>query len=532
MRRALLAACAGAALAAAPLAPAARAQAPAPAPAGTLRVVLSSELTSIDPVLSTAAFVRNHGFMVYDQLFALDSQGVARPQMVESVTRSEDGLRWRFTLREGLAFHDGTPVRAADAVASIRRWAQRDVVGKALAAATAALEVEDARSFTLTLSRPFGLVTEALARPTASALFVMPERIAATPATTAITDPTGSGPFIMERENWRVGDRAVYRRNPAYRPRPEPADGLAGGKVVKVERVEWLAMPDAATAASALANGEIDFVEHPAPDLLPMLRRARGVTVGLINPVGSMAWLRLNHSQPPFNDPRLRQALLQAIDQKEVLQGMGIPAEDQIAFCPAYFMCGTPLESAAGATGLRNPDTTRLRAMLREAGYDGRPVVFLNGADLPLNNGATLVLAEQMKRAGFNVDVVTLDWASVTVRRNKREAPEQGGWNLFVTIANALDAGSPLSNLFLASPCEGGLPGWPCDAKLEELRRAWWEEADPAKRAALLDAVQARATEVLPYINAGQFRTNAAWRATLSGLLPATVPVFWNVEKK
>ncbi len=504
----------------------------APAPTGTLRVVLSNELTSIDPVVSTAAFVRNHGFMVYDQLFALDGKGLPQPQMVGAHTVSADAMTHRFTLREGLAFHDGQPVRAADAVASIRRWGARDVVGKALLAATASLDVVDERTFELKLSRPFGPVVESLARATGSALFVMPERIAQTPATTAITDPTGSGPFILDPGAWRIGDRTVYRRNPNYRPRPEPASGLAGGKVVKIERLEWIAMPDAAVAGSALTNGEIDFIEHPAPDLLPLLQRSRGVTVGLINPIGSMVWLRLNHSQPPFNDPRVRQALLHAIDQKEVLQGMGIPAADQVPYCPAYFMCGTPIESAAGAVGLRDADPEKARSLLREAGYAGQPVVFLDAADNPLNHGATLVLAEQFKRAGLAMDVQTLDWATVTVRRNRREAPGQGGWNAFVTIANALDAGNPLSNFYLASPCEGGLTGWPCDTKLEELRRAWWEEADATKRAALLEAVHARAYEVLPYINAGQFRTRSAWRSNLSGILAATVPVFWNVERK
>lgn len=501
-------------------------------PKDTLRVVLSNEMTTIDPVMSAAAFARNHGFLVYDQLFAMDSQGVARPQMVGEHVVSADAMTHRFTLRDGLAFHDGAPVRAADAVASIRRWGARDVVGKALMAATASLEVIDDRSFELKLSRPFGLITEALARPTASALFVMPERIASAPATTAITDPTGSGPFILDLANWRIGDRAVYRRNANYKPRPEPADGLAGGKVAQVERVEWLAMPDAAVAANALTNGEIDFIEHPAPDLLPLLQKARGVTVGLINPVGSMVWLRLNHSQPPFNDPRLRRALLQAISQQEVLQGMGIPDEDQVAYCPAYFMCGTPLETAAGASGLRDPDPAKVRALLKEAGYDNAPVVFLSGADNPLNSNSTLVLAEQFRRAGFAMDVQTTDWATVTVRRNRREPPAQGGWNLFVTIANALDAGNPLSNLYLASPCEGGLTGWPCDPELEQLRRAWWEEPDAEKRRALLDQVHAQAYESLPYINAGQFRTKSAWRSNLDGLLPTTVPVFWNVVKK
>jgi peptide/nickel transport system substrate-binding protein len=498
----------------------------------TLRVVLINDLASLDPVQSTAAFVRNHGFLVYDQLFAFDSAGVARPQMVETHTRSADGMEHRFTLRDGLAFHDGQPVRAADAVASIRRWAGRDVVGRALAAATASMEVIDEKTFTIRLSRPFALVAEALARPTASALFVMPERIAQTPATTAITDATGSGPFIFQANQWRAGERAVYARNPNYRPRQEPADGLAGGKVPMLDRIEWVAMPDPATAAAALQAGEIDFVEQPSPDLIPTLERNRNIRTIALNPVGFMVWLRINHTQPPFNHPAARQALLHLINQQEVLQAVGIRASEQVPYCPAFFFCGTPLESSAGAQGLREANLDRARALLREAGYSGQRVVFLNAADSPINNAATLTMAESFRRAGLTMDVPSTDWATVTQRRNRREGVEQGGWSLFVTVANVLDGQNPLTNLYLASPCEGGLTGWPCDAQLEELRRSWWEEGDPAKRQDILHRVHARAYEVLPYINAGQFRTLAAHRANVEGLRPTTIPVFWGVTKR
>lgn len=511
---------------------AAPATAQAPAPSQTLRVVLINDLTAIDPVLSQAAFVRNHGFFVYDQLFAFDSEGKPKPQMVDSYTASPDGLRYSFTLRDGLAFHDGQSVRAADAVASIKRWAQRDIVGRALAAATASMDVVDDKTFTLTLSRPFALVLEALARPTGSALFVMPERVANTPANVAITDPTGSGPFTFSTSDWRAGDRAIYRRNPAYRPRAEAPDGLAGGKVVKVGMVEWLAMPDPATAAAALQNGEIDFIEQPTPDVVPTLERNRQVRTMAYNPVGFQVWLRLNHTQPPFNDPRARQALLHIINQQDVLDGMGVRPSEQIPNCPAFFFCGTPLESRAGSTGLGAPNLDQARALLREAGYNGAKVVFLNASDSPLNNASTLVMADAMQRAGLNMDVPSMDWGTVTQRRNRREAPEAGGWNLFVTVANVLDGQNPLTNQYLASMGDAAPAGWPKDEQLEALRRAWWEESDTAKRQAILDQVQARAFQVLPYIPAAQFRTLSAYRSNIEGLRPVTVPVFWNVEKK
>ncbi|MFC0409618.1 ABC transporter substrate-binding protein [Roseomonas elaeocarpi] len=497
----------------------------------TLRMVLRNDLANIDPVASTATFARNHGFLVYDQLYALDSKGQPRPEMVSTHEVSPDGKTHRFTLRDGLLFSDGQPVRAADAVASIRRWAQRDVVGRALAAATDKLEVVDEKTFTLTLKRPFALVEQALARPTASALFVMPERIAQTPATTQITDATGSGPFIFEADKWRPGDRAVYRRNPNYHPRDEAPDGLAGGKVAGVDRIEWLSMPDPATAAAALQAGEIDFWELPPPDLIPLLEADSNIKLAPIDPIGSQVWVRMNHTQPPFNDPRARQALLHAVDQRAILDAAGVPAADRVDYCAAFFYCGTPLATNAGAEGLEKPDFDRARQLLRESGYDGRKVVFLDSTDLAVNHAATTVLTEAFGKIGLNMDTVATDFATVTARRNKREPVEQGGWNLFVTVGNVLDGGDPLVSLYLATPCEGGLTGWPCDTKLEELRRAWWEEGDAAKRQGLIEAIQRRAYEVVPYIPAGQFRSRAAFRSNVQGVRATTVPVFWGVGK-
>jgi peptide/nickel transport system substrate-binding protein len=498
----------------------------------TLKVVMINDLASLDPVQSTAAFVRNHGFLVYDQLFALDSKGEAQPEMVDSFTTSADGKSWRFTLRAGQMFHDGTPVRAADAVASIKRWAQRDVVGKALMADTASLEVVDDRTFALTLSKPFALVTEALARPTASALFVMPERLANTPPTTAITDATGSGPFIFVASEWQVGHRAVYRRNPDYHPRPEKPDGLAGGKVAMVDRIEWLSMPDAATAAAALQTGEVDYLEQPSPDLLPTLERNKSIRLMAVNPIGYDIWLRPNSALPPFDKPQARQALLYLVDQKENLDAIGIRPSEQVPYCPAYFMCGSPLETSAGARGLQRIDVAKAKSLLAEAGYNGQRVVFMDPTDQAINHAATLTMAQNFAKAGLNMDVPAMDWASVTQRRNKKDPVEQGGWNLFITIANVLDGSSPLTNLYLAAPCTNGLAGWPCDEQLETLRRSWWEEPDAAKRHAILDQVHARAYDVLPYINAGQFRTLTAFRSNIEGIRPTTIPVFWGVEKK
>ena len=271
-----------------------------------LKVVLAVDMRGIDPVFNTAAYAAYHGYLVYDQLFALDSRGKPQPQMVDAWEVSADRKAWKFRLRSGLKFHDGSPVRAADAVASILRWKDREVVGKALFSAGARLEVVDDLTFTLELRDSFGLVLDALAKPLSNALFVMPEAVARTPATAQISSAVGSGPFIFVKEEWRPGSKAVYVRNPDYVPRKEKPDGLAGGKVPKVDRVEWLSMPDPTTAISALGAGEIDYLQNPAMDTWPVLKANPKVRFVTVDPTGSMIWIRPNHLQPPFDNPKAR----------------------------------------------------------------------------------------------------------------------------------------------------------------------------------------------------------------------------------
>jgi peptide/nickel transport system substrate-binding protein len=497
-----------------------------------LKVVLASDLRGIDPVFNTATYAAYHGYLVYDQLFALDSHGKPQPQMVEKYDVSADRKSYKFQLRRGLKFHDGSPVRAADAVASILRWKDRDVVGKAMFSAGAKLDVVDDLTFSLALTQPFGLVLDALAKPTANALFVMPEAIAKTPATAQISSAVGSGPFIFAKDEWRPGDKAVYLRNPDYVPRSEKPDGLAGGKVVKLDRIEWLSMADPTTAISALTAGEIDYLQNPAMDTYSVLKADKNVRLATVDPSGSMLWIRPNHLQPPFDNPKARLALLHCIDQTAIMQAIGAPAENYRPFCGSFFMCGTPLETSAGSAGLEKPDLAKAAVLLKDSGYDGRPVLFMQPSDLSANFNATVVIADSMRKAGFKVQIDTLDWGTVSQRRNNKKPVSEGGWNLFTTVATALDASTPLTNPYLATPCPNDIAGFPCDEELQRLRRSWWESSDEQERSKLADQIQERAYQVVPYINGGQWKQLTAIRSTISGVGQTIVPAFWEVSKE
>src|SRR5215470_765964 len=265
MRRWLLASLAGlTALAAASL-----------AGAQTLKVVMHSDVKALDPVWSGAYITRNHAYMIYDTLFAIDEKLQVKPQMVDKWETSSDGLTWTFTLRDGLEWHDGQPVTAEDCVASLKRWSARDSMGQKLALALQEFKVVDARTFQIVLKQKFGPLLEALGKPSVVVPFMMPKRVAELDPMKQLEDTTGSGPFIFKKDEWKPGEKLVYVKNPKYKPRSEPMSGLAGGKVVSVDRVEWIAPPDPETQLNALINGEIDMLESVAYDHLPVLEKSK-----------------------------------------------------------------------------------------------------------------------------------------------------------------------------------------------------------------------------------------------------------------
>ena len=506
--------------------------APGAAPAQTIRAVMHSDLKILDPIWATAYIIRDHGYMIYDTLFALDAKGEPQPQMVDHWSVSADTLTYSFTLRDGLKWHDGTPVTAEDCIASIKRWGARDAMGQKLMAFIAELKPTGDKSFTLTLKEPYGLVLLSLAKPSSNVPFMMPKRIAETSPTEQISEFIGSGPFVFKKDEWKPGEKVVYERFKDYKPRSEPASAAAGGKVVKVDRVEWLAIPDAQTAVNALIAGEIDLVEDPAFDLFPVLKAEKTVGFADVNTLGNEFTLRLNHAVPPFDNPKIRRAALIAVKQIDFLQAEVGDAEFYKE-CRAMFICGTPFASDAGAAGLLDGDAAAAKKLLQEAGYDGTPILLMHSTDLSILANLAPVAKQQWERAGFKVNMVDMDWQTLVSRRAKRVPVAEGGWNAFITSWVAADVLNPISFAFVAANCDKAAPGWPCDETMEKLRDAFARETDPAKQKALAAQVQERGYEIAAYGPLGQWYKPMAYRKDrLAGFVAAPAPLFWNLTKK
>src|SRR5436190_10893499 len=489
-----------------------------------LTVVLESEVTILDPHFITATITRTFGLHVFDMLFAMSEKGEIRPQMVDSWQVSADKLTWTFALRDGLKFHDGAPVTAADVVASLKRWSVRDPIGKMLIADTAALEAKNHRTFEFVLRGPFPLMLEVLGKPNAPLPVIMPARIAATPPDQRIPEPIGSGPFRFVKEQWRPGNTMLLERFADYVPRNETPDFLSGGKKVKIDQLTLRVMPDQSTGANALIAGEIDYMQYLPFDILPVLEKEKNLRfIGLGGIHQFQGNFRLNHAAPPFDNPAVRKVMWKLVDQDATLTAIGVPEKYRARSCPSFWMCGTPLTTDAGAAGNKF-DMAAAKAELKASGYKGEPVIILEVSG-SISQTASRVLVQNMRDIGFTVDQQPRDWPTVLARRAKKE-----GWSMFPVYSNGTDMYSPLTHFYVAATCND-FPGWSCDNRVPELLKAFTRAATLEERQKIAAEIQVIAYEMVPSLMWGQFTIPAGYRTDLKGLIQSSYPMFWEVAR-
>jgi peptide/nickel transport system substrate-binding protein len=505
-----------------------------PALGGKARALVhvpQANLTSLDPVWTPALVTRNFAAMVYETLYGRDERLVPRPLMLEGESVEDGGRRRTMRLRDGLVFHDGTRVLARDCVASLRRWMQRDSIGQTIEARLDALEATDDRTLVWRFHKPFAQLPYVLAK-TQPTPVIMPERLARTDPFKQVGEVVGSGPFRFIAGEYVSGDRAAFAKFAGYVPRNEPASFCAGGHHVHLDRVEWRIMPDPATAANALVKGEIDWVDQPLSDLLPLLRKAAGVTVGPIDIYGTYAVLRPNFLHGATANAGVRRAMLAAIDQVEVMTAV-MGEERALYRAPVgYFLPDTP---SANETGMelvrRRRSADEIKAMLTAAGYAGERVVLMHPTDQTFYDAMSSVVSASLRKVGINVDDQAMDWGTVVQRRASTEPLEKGGWSLYTTGAPAPDYRDPVVATNLRASGRSATFGWPTNPRIEALRESWLDSSDEAEQRKLASDLQAEAFDFVPYVPLGQYFPPSAWRNSLTGLLKGAVPVFWNVEK-
>ncbi|RWA95932.1 MAG: ABC transporter substrate-binding protein [Mesorhizobium sp.] len=503
----------------------------APVAARTVRMV-KGDLTVFDPIFTTSTPTQDHGLAIYDTLFALDSNFLPQPQMVGNWGVSDDKKTYTFELRDGLGWHDGSPVTAADCVASIRRWGQVAAGGQLLMERAQDISMKDDKTFTIVLKEPLGLLTEILGRYSAPDLYIMREKDANLPATEQVTANIGSGPFKFNEALAKPGASFTYDRNEKYIPRKEPPSGFAGGKIVNVDRVIWENISDQQTALAALQADEVDFLELPPADLYPVIESDPNLTLQVLNKTGSVLHLRMNCLQKPFDNVKARQAMLHLIDQEPFMRAaFGDPK--YFHTLTSIFGNGTPFSNDENTGWFRKGgDPEKARQLFGEAGYAGEKVVILQPTDWAEASNTSLLLAATLQKIGVNAELAPSDWGGVAARRAKKGPVEDGGWSIFITSESVFSRTDPTSNPALLANGDRGWYGWPKSDEYEALRAKWADLETLDERKALARQMQRVWWDFVGDVLLGQFMAPIARRKTLTGLveMPGRTPM-WSMRK-
>ena len=497
-----------------------------------LKFIPQANLSSLDAIAGTQYVVRNASLLVWDTLFGIDSTLTPKPQMAEGYEASPDFKVWTIKLRTGLKFHDGEPVLSKDVVASLQRWMVRDTMGQRIKATLEELVAVDDRTIRIKLSKGFPKMLFALGKGNAPVAEIMPERIAKTDPFQLIKEYVGSGPMKFKTDEWVPGSKAVFERFEGYEPRAEAADWLSGGKRMMLDRIEWLILPDDATKAAALQNGEVDWWENPIPDLVPLLKRNRNINVDIADPLGNIGSLRMNHLHPPFNDVRARRAVLMAINQEDYMRAVVGDDETLWKPLPSFFTPGTPAYSEDGGDILKGPRKyEEAKKLLAEAGYKGEKIILCVATDVAITKAEGDVTADALARIGLNVDYQALDWGTVGARRAKKEPPSQGGWHIFHTWHAGADCINPAPYTALDAGGDKAWFGWPNDPKIQEGIATWYDAPNPEAEKTAVANINREAMDFGLYGPLGFFLMYQGWRKNVSGVVKAPFPVFWGVQK-
>lgn len=499
-----------------------------PDDARTVRMVMG-DLTVFDPLLSTSGITSMHGFAIYDTLFAFDLKGEVQPQMVEKWNVSEDNKTYTFQLREGLAFHDGSPVTAADCVASIRRWGQVNAGGKLIMARAKDISKKDEKTFAIALNEPLGILVDALAE--GLYLSIMREKDASLPATEQVVSNIGSGPFKYNEALARPGASFTYDRNEQYVPRQEPADGFAGGKVVKVDRAVWQVISDQQTALAALQAGETDLVFLPPADLFPVIESNPDLELQVLCKGGSTMYVRMNFLQPPFDNVKARQAVLHLVDQEAFLRvAFPDPRFSEIETSP---FGNSPFYSNDENTAWfkKGGDPEKARQLLQEAGYAGEKIVILQPTDWSESSNAAQLLADMLRQIGGNVALESMSFGELAERRANKGPVENGGWNIFISDYSGYN---PVNTPVLLANGDEAYFGWPKSDEYEALRAKWADIDTNDERKALAREMQKVWWDFVPSVLLGRSVQPTAHRKVLTGLVEVPFNygmVMWNMQK-
>ena len=493
--------------------------APLPALAQSSRnhatLAMVAEPQTLDPMASSADLIGTVMQHVYEPLFTFDAQWNVVPMLAEAMpTISNGGKTYDIALRKGVMLHSGRELTADDVVASLQRWIEQSPRGKAVGKVVDSLKAKGPLAVEIVLKEPYAPLAAQLALPSGMAAVMAKESIAS-----PLKDFVGTGPYRFKER--KPDQYVLLNRFDKYSARKEAANGYGGRREAVIEELRFVPGPNANTRVEGALAGQYDFADLLPVEALTRLDKAAGKTVPIMTPAFGFPYLVLNTKEGVAASLPVRQAIQTALGEGEMLAaGFG----DTRFFVAEgnHFPKGSPFHSTAGTDQYNQRNAPKAKDAAVKAGYKGEPIRVLTRRQYDFHYNMALLMAEQLKRAGFKVDLNVVDWATLVQRRNDPKL-----WDIYVTHSGQFP--EPM----LSPPQLGdGAPGWWDTPAKKAALQAFNVESDPAKRGALWGRVQQVVYDEVPYINVGKFSGLSARSPALDNYQPATWPFFWNARIK
>jgi peptide/nickel transport system substrate-binding protein len=478
-------------------------------------LAMVAEPQTLDPMASTADLVGTIMQHVYETLYTFDAKWNVVPMLAETLPKvSADGKSYSITLRKSVMLHNGRELNADDVVASLQRWIEQSPRGKAVGKELDSIKANGTHGVEIVLKQPYAPLIAQLALPSGMAAIMAKESIA-----TPLASFVGTGPYQFKER--KPDAYVLLTRFDKYSARKEAPNGYGGKREAAIQELRFVPVPNANTRVEGALAGQYDFADLLPVEALPRLEKSGGKTLPILTPSFGFPYLVLNTKEGVAANQAIRQAVQIALGEGEMLAaGFGdtrfFTAEGN------HFPKGSPYYSTAGTDRYNQRNAKVAKEAAEKAGYKGEPIRVLTSRQYDFHYNMALLMAEQLKRAGFKVDMNVVDWATLVQRRNDSKL-----WDIYITHSGQFP--EPM----LSPPQLGdGAPGWWGTPAKQSALAAFNREADPAKRAALWGKVQQVVYDEVPYINVGKFNGLSAKSPALDNYQPATWPFFWNAKIK
>lgn len=480
--------------------------------AQSLNLAMIGEPQTLDPMASTADLVSTIMMHVYESLYTFDADLNAKPMLAVGMPKvSADGKLYEIEIRKGVKLHNGRELNAEDVVASLRRWFDMTPRGKSVAAALDTMQASGPHGVKIAFKSPVPAFVTHMALPSGYAAILAKETIA-----NPLTQFVGTGPYKFQE---RQPDRfVVLTKFDGYSSRSEASSGYAGKREARVAELRFLPVPNANTRVEGMLAGQYHYADQLPVEAYKRIAASTAAKPILVMPYG-FPYLVLNTKQGPFANKRIRQAFQTALNQTELMQA-AFGDSRFFRTAAAHFPPASPFHSTAGGAAYNKGDAGIAKRMLAEAKYDGSVIRILNSKQYDFHHSLALVMGEQLKAAGFKVQLDVVDWATLVQRR-----ADPAVYDVYITHSTFLP--EPM----LSPPQLGkGAPGWWETPAKEAALAAFNAESNPSKRGKLWANVQEVVYDEVPYIRVGDFAALAATSVRLQGVVPMPSPAFWNVS--